>query len=184
MVNRALDIWLQFRCSCADISLLNFTHYHTDHMAKIKDRLIFETKKMEAVERRKSNKEQTLMAKERHAHRLAEKAKQKKAHMSAVSDWRTQRPAKESRARSGTMTRTASATSVDLARSVLRPIKGSGTGGSVEGSSRMMRRISTPRRASIPKGDSRAVKKVHRGAKGRKDPGNGQGMPEDRTNII
>mmetsp|Transcript_20676 Transcript_20676/g.48556 ORF Transcript_20676/g.48556 Transcript_20676/m.48556 type:complete len:465 (+) Transcript_20676:116-1510(+) len=59
-----------------------------DHMAKIKDRLIFETKKMEAVERRKSNKEQTLMAKERHAHRLAEKAKQKKAHMSAVSDWR------------------------------------------------------------------------------------------------
>ena len=57
-------------------------------MAKIKDRLIFETKKMEAVERRKSNKEQALMAKERHAHRLAEKAKQKKAHMSAVSDWR------------------------------------------------------------------------------------------------
>ena len=44
-----------------------------DHMAKIKDRLIFETKKMEAVERRKSNKEQTVMAKERHAHRIAEK---------------------------------------------------------------------------------------------------------------
>mmetsp|Transcript_22920 Transcript_22920/g.55262 ORF Transcript_22920/g.55262 Transcript_22920/m.55262 type:complete len:517 (-) Transcript_22920:97-1647(-) len=59
-----------------------------DHMAKIKDRLIFETKKMEAVERRKSNKEQTVMAKERHAHRLAEKAKSKKAHMSAVDDWK------------------------------------------------------------------------------------------------
>lgn len=59
-----------------------------DHMAKIKDRLIFETKKMEAVERRKSNKEQTLMAKERHAHRLAEKAKAKKAHMSAVESWK------------------------------------------------------------------------------------------------
>ena len=44
-------------------------------MAKIKDRLIFETKKMEAVERRKSNKEQTAMAKERQAHRIAEKAK-------------------------------------------------------------------------------------------------------------
>lgn len=58
-----------------------------DHMAKIKDRLIFETKKMEAVERRKSNKEQTVMAKERRAHRLAEKAKAKKAHMSAVEDW-------------------------------------------------------------------------------------------------
>ena len=57
-------------------------------MAKIKDRLIFETKKMEAVERRKSNKEQTVMAKERHAHRLAEKAKAKKAHMSAVEDWK------------------------------------------------------------------------------------------------
>ena len=57
-------------------------------MAKIKDRLIFETKKMEAVERRKSNKEQTVMAKERHAHRLAEKAKMKKAHMSAVEDWK------------------------------------------------------------------------------------------------
>ena len=57
-------------------------------MAKIKDRLIFETKKIDAVERRKSNKEQTVMAKERHAHRLAEKSKSKKAHMSAVEDWR------------------------------------------------------------------------------------------------
>lgn len=60
----------------------------TEHMAKIKDRLIFDTKRMEAVERRKSNKEQTIMAKERHAHRLAEKAKAKKAHMSAVEDWK------------------------------------------------------------------------------------------------
>jgi rRNA-processing protein EBP2 len=57
-------------------------------MAKIKDRLIFETKKMEAVERRKSNKEQSVMAKERQAHRIAEKAKAKKAHMSAVEDWK------------------------------------------------------------------------------------------------
>ena len=59
-----------------------------DHMAKIKDRLIFETKKMEAVERRKSNKEQTVMAKERHAHRIAEKSKQKKEHMKSVEDWK------------------------------------------------------------------------------------------------
>mmetsp|Transcript_18606 Transcript_18606/g.38193 ORF Transcript_18606/g.38193 Transcript_18606/m.38193 type:complete len:523 (+) Transcript_18606:76-1644(+) len=59
-----------------------------EHMAKIKDRLIFDTKRMEAVERRKSNREQTVMAKERHAHRLAEKAKAKKAHMSAVEDWK------------------------------------------------------------------------------------------------
>lgn len=57
-------------------------------MAKIKDRLIYETKKMDAVQRRKSNKEHTLMAKERNAHRLAEKAKAKKAHMSAVDDWK------------------------------------------------------------------------------------------------
>jgi rRNA-processing protein EBP2 len=65
-------------------SLLN----NTDHMAKIKDRLIFETKRIEAVERRKSNKEQTVMAKERAAHRIAEKSKAKKAHMSAVEDWK------------------------------------------------------------------------------------------------
>lgn len=70
-----------------------------DHMAKIKDRLIFETKKMEAVERRKSNKEQTVMAKERQAHRIAEKAKAKRAHMSAVEDWKKQ--AEQGRGRLG-----------------------------------------------------------------------------------
>ena len=58
-----------------------------DHMAKVKDRLIFETKKMEAFEQRKSNREQKLRAKEKHAHRLAEKAKVKKNHMKAVEDW-------------------------------------------------------------------------------------------------
>ncbi len=68
-------------------------------MAKIKDRLIFETKKMEAVERRKSNKEQTVMAKERQAHRIAEKAKAKRAHMSAVEDWKKQ--AEQGRGRLG-----------------------------------------------------------------------------------
>jgi rRNA-processing protein EBP2 len=57
-------------------------------MAKIKDRLIYETKKMDAVERRKSNKEQTAMAKERHAFRLSEKAKAKRAHMSELNDWK------------------------------------------------------------------------------------------------
>merc|ERR1711957_735684 len=45
-------------------------------------------KKMEAVERRKSNKEQMHMAKERHAHRLGEKARQKKEHMKSVDDWK------------------------------------------------------------------------------------------------
>ena len=57
-------------------------------MAKIKDRLIYETKKMDAVERRKSNKEQTVMAKERHAFRLSEKSKAKKVHMSELDDWK------------------------------------------------------------------------------------------------
>ena len=66
----------------------NNPQHITDHMAKIKDRLIFETKKMEAVERRKSNKAQTAMAKERHAFRIAEKSKQKKEHMAALNDWK------------------------------------------------------------------------------------------------
>jgi rRNA-processing protein EBP2 len=56
-------------------------------MAKVKDRLIFETKKMDAVAQRKSNKEQKLRAKEKHANKLAEKAKRKKEHFKAVDDW-------------------------------------------------------------------------------------------------
>ena len=56
-------------------------------MAKVKDRLIFETKKMDAVAQRKSNKEQKLRAKESHANKLAEKSKRKKDHFKAVDDW-------------------------------------------------------------------------------------------------
>ena len=56
-------------------------------MAKVKDRLIFESKKMDAFEQRKSNVEQKLRAKEAHAHRLSEKAKSKKRHMQDVDDW-------------------------------------------------------------------------------------------------
>lgn len=58
-----------------------------DHMASVKDRLIFENKKIEAVAQRKSNKEQKLRAKESHANRLAEKAKRKKDHFQEVEDW-------------------------------------------------------------------------------------------------
>jgi rRNA-processing protein EBP2 len=58
-----------------------------DHMAKVKDRLIFETKKIEAFEQRKSNREQKLRQKEAHAHRLAEKSKAKKQHLQDVQDW-------------------------------------------------------------------------------------------------
>ena len=59
----------------------------TEHMAKVKDRLIFETKKMEAVAQRKANKEQKLRAKESHSNKLAEKSKRKKDHFKAVEDW-------------------------------------------------------------------------------------------------
>mmetsp|Transcript_22022 Transcript_22022/g.32159 ORF Transcript_22022/g.32159 Transcript_22022/m.32159 type:complete len:369 (+) Transcript_22022:56-1162(+) len=58
-----------------------------DHMAMVKDRLIFEGKKMDAFEQRKSNREQKLRAKEKHAHRLSEKAKSKRKHMDDVEDW-------------------------------------------------------------------------------------------------
>jgi len=58
-----------------------------DHMSMVKDKLIFETKKMEAFEHRKSNREQKLRAKEKHAHRIDEKNKFKKQHMREVKDW-------------------------------------------------------------------------------------------------
>ncbi len=64
-----------------------FCDFLSDHMAMVKDRLIFENKKMEAFEQRKSNREQKLRAKEKHAHRIAEKSKQKKQHLSDVQDW-------------------------------------------------------------------------------------------------
>lgn len=66
---------------------LTFHSTLLDHMAKVKDRLIFESKKIEAFAQRKSNKEQKLRAKESHANRLAEKAKRKRNHMEAVQEW-------------------------------------------------------------------------------------------------
>lgn len=59
----------------------------SDHMSKVKDRLIFEGKKIEAFEQRKSNREQKLRQKEAHSHRLSEKSKAKKQHIQAVDDW-------------------------------------------------------------------------------------------------
>ena len=56
-------------------------------MAKVKDRLIFENKKMEAVAQRKANREQKLRAKESHANKLAEKARRKKEHFQQVEEW-------------------------------------------------------------------------------------------------
>jgi rRNA-processing protein EBP2 len=56
-------------------------------MAKVKDRLIFETKKMDAVAQRKGNREQKLRAKESHANKLAEKSKRKRDHFQQVEEW-------------------------------------------------------------------------------------------------
>ena len=58
-----------------------------EHMAKVKDRLIFESKKIEAFEKRKANKEYKLRAKEARSNKLMAKAKAKTDHMKAVSDW-------------------------------------------------------------------------------------------------
>merc|ERR1719215_1267276 len=58
-----------------------------DHMAKVKDRLIFENKKMEAVAQRKNNREQKLRAKESQANKLAEKSRRKKEHFQQVEEW-------------------------------------------------------------------------------------------------
>jgi rRNA-processing protein EBP2 len=58
-------------------------------MAKVKDRLIFETKKMDAVEQRKANKEQRLRSKEKNATRLVEKAQMRKEHAQAVEQWQS-----------------------------------------------------------------------------------------------
>lgn len=56
-------------------------------MAKVKDRLIFETKKISAFEQRKANREQKLRSKEIHAKKLTDKARYKKDHMKQVADW-------------------------------------------------------------------------------------------------
>lgn len=58
-----------------------------EHMAKIKDRLIFESKKIEAFGQRKANKEQKLRLKEARSKRLEEKAKYKKDNLKAVENW-------------------------------------------------------------------------------------------------
>ena len=67
--------------------LTSFPSLFTDHMAKVKDKLIFETKKMDAVAQRKANRENKLRARESQANRLAEKAKKKKDHFKNVEEW-------------------------------------------------------------------------------------------------
>lgn len=73
-------VFLHLAFFCVDIVSL-------DHMARIKDRLIFENKKIEAVAQRKSNREQKLRSKEAHSNKIAEKSRRKKENMKAVDDW-------------------------------------------------------------------------------------------------
>ena len=71
----------------SDLPFLNQPPTILDHMAKVKDRLIFESKKISAFEQRKANKEHKLRAKEVRQHKLAEKNKRKKQHMEHVNEW-------------------------------------------------------------------------------------------------
>lgn len=57
-------------------------------MAMVKDRLIFEGKKMDAFEQRKQNKEFKLHAKEKRAHKIAEKSQQKKNMLDKVEGYK------------------------------------------------------------------------------------------------
>jgi rRNA-processing protein EBP2 len=61
--------------------------YPLDHMARVKDRLIFETKKMDAVAQRRTSKEQKLRSKESVTNKLLEKSRRKKDHFQAVEEW-------------------------------------------------------------------------------------------------
>ena len=67
--------------------MLSWSSIIPDHMSRVKDRLIFENKKIEAVTQRKSNKEQKLRAKEAHSNKIAEKSRRKKDNIKAVDDW-------------------------------------------------------------------------------------------------
>jgi rRNA-processing protein EBP2 len=95
MVSIVLVLLLSCSSCCAVLAVrsdliffcFTSTFCFADHMAKIKDRLIFENKKIEAVAQRKANKEQKLRAKESQANRLAEKAKRKREHFDEVEEW-------------------------------------------------------------------------------------------------
>ena len=59
-----------------------------EQMAKIKDRLIFESKKMQAFEQRKANKEQIGREKEKRDAKLKQKAREKRDNLSKVEEWK------------------------------------------------------------------------------------------------
>ena len=58
------------------------------HMANVKDKLIFEQKKMEAFEQRKERQAQKKFSKARQADQVAEKSAAKKESIEALNKWR------------------------------------------------------------------------------------------------
>jgi rRNA-processing protein EBP2 len=58
-------------------------------MAKVKDRLIFEKKKIEAVTQRKANKEQKLRAKETQTNKALEKSRKKREHFHDLETYKS-----------------------------------------------------------------------------------------------
>jgi len=69
------------------------------HMAKIKDRLIFESKKIAAFEERKTNKEQKTRQSEKKDAKAKEKAADKKKNLKSVEEW--QKDAEKNRGMGG-----------------------------------------------------------------------------------
>lgn len=58
-----------------------------DHMNKIKDRLVFESKKISAFEQRKANKENKLRSKELKQAKILRDSQRKKQHFNNVEKW-------------------------------------------------------------------------------------------------
>ena len=59
------------------------------HMQKIKEKLIFEERKMEAFEKRKENQKMRKFAKQVKAHQQEQRDKSVKDHMDSIKAWRT-----------------------------------------------------------------------------------------------
>jgi rRNA-processing protein EBP2 len=79
------SLWFSF--VVLSLAQLSSFLFNLEHMARVKDRLIFENKKIEAVAQRKSNQEQKLRSKEAHANKLAEKSRRRKENLKAVDEW-------------------------------------------------------------------------------------------------
>lgn len=62
-----------------------------DHMARVKDKLLFEQKKMSAVEARKKRQSSATFGKQVAAERLKARAADKKATLDNIAAWRKQR---------------------------------------------------------------------------------------------